>query len=212
MKRFTSILIIVLLLCCASAVGFASGQEETAAAEPAPVGKIIEDPGKNSFDTLAEWEAHIGKKLTLQEAPIMAKLVAEDTLPPLEERLPKDPMVLLPFSPVKKIGEYQDVMYAQIHGTVDSFCGGLGNEIGWNQNRYALVMKSWHASADGRVFTWYLREGLKWSDGTPYTTEDIMFWYEDVALNTEISQNIPSCLQQESGNPVKLDVIDDFSC
>ena len=212
MKKITVIAAVVLLICSGAMLSFAAGQQEAGPAAAAETGNIIEDPGKNAFATLAEWEAYIGKKLTLQEAPSLKKMVEDGKLPPLEQRLPKDPMVLLPFSKVKKIGVYQDVMYAEVHGTHDSLCQPIGYEIGWFVNRYPQLLKSWETSADGRVYTWHLREGLKWSDGQPYTTEDILFWYEDVALNTDLTASLPASLRQTSGNPVKLEIIDAYTC
>jgi peptide/nickel transport system substrate-binding protein len=40
---------------------------------------------------------------------------------------------------------------------------------------------------DGRVFTLRLREGHRWSDGTPFTTEDFRYFWEDVANNEGLS-------------------------
>ena len=35
------------------------------------------------------------------------------------------------------------------------------------------------------MFTFKLREGLKWSDGEPVTMEDVEFWWNDILKNTE---------------------------
>ena len=40
------------------------------------------------------------------------------------------------------------------------------------------VAKGWEISEDGTQITLFLREGAKWSDGEPFTTTDVMFWYE----------------------------------
>ena len=59
----------------------------------------------------------------------------------------------------------------------------------WDPTGGTLVpalAKAWEQSDDARSVTLYLREGLKWSDGHPLTTEDVRFWYEDVYRNTEI--------------------------
>jgi hypothetical protein len=40
---------------------------------------------------------------------------------------------------------------------------------------------------DGRVFTLRLREGHRWSDGAPFTTEDFRYYWEDVANNEQLS-------------------------
>jgi peptide/nickel transport system substrate-binding protein len=48
------------------------------------------------------------------------------------------------------------------------------------------VAESVTANDAATEFTFKLREGTRWSDGHPYTTEDVMFWYEDVFMNPEI--------------------------
>lgn len=37
------------------------------------------------------------------------------------------------------------------------------------------LAESWEASNDGKTFTYTLREGLEWSDGTPLTADDVVF-------------------------------------
>ena len=41
-------------------------------------------------------------------------------------------------------------------------------------------------SDHGRTFTLFLRQGMTWSDGTPFTADDFVFWYEDMFLNEEL--------------------------
>ncbi len=38
-------------------------------------------------------------------------------------------------------------------------------------------------SMDDRIFTFTLREGHRWSDGAPFTTEDFRYYWEDIANN-----------------------------
>ena len=46
------------------------------------------------------------------------------------------------------------------------------------------VVEKWEQSADATEFTFYLRKGIKWSDGTELTTDDVKFWWEDIMGNT----------------------------
>ena len=48
------------------------------------------------------------------------------------------------------------------------------------------VARDWKVSDDGKVIIIFLRKGLKWSDGQPFTADDFVFWYEDVYLNKDI--------------------------
>ena len=53
-----------------------------------------------------------------------------------------------------------------------------------------LIAKGWELSDDRKELTIHLRNGLKWSDGTPLTTADVQFWYEDVFLNQDLTPTI----------------------
>ena len=51
----------------------------------------------------------------------------------------------------------------------------------------ANIAKDWKLSEDGKSLTLYLRKGIKWSDGVAFTADDIMFWYEDIILNDDLT-------------------------
>jgi peptide/nickel transport system substrate-binding protein len=44
---------------------------------------------------------------------------------------------------------------------------------------------SWEVSEDGTVYTFHLRDGVTWHDGTPFTSEDVVFTYEQIVTNPE---------------------------
>jgi ABC-type dipeptide/oligopeptide/nickel transport system permease component/ABC-type transport system substrate-binding protein len=50
------------------------------------------------------------------------------------------------------------------------------------------IAKSVDSSPDKRVWTITLREGLKWSDGVPFTADDIMYWWNCEANSNYVSQ------------------------
>ncbi len=61
---------------------------------------------------------------------------------------------------------------------------------------------------DGRIFTFRLRPGHRWSDGEPFTTEDFRFWWEDIALNEELSPTGPPIQMVIDGELPKVEVLD----
>jgi peptide/nickel transport system substrate-binding protein len=42
------------------------------------------------------------------------------------------------------------------------------------------LAESWEVSPDGRKITFRLRKGVKWHDGTPFTSDDVMFTYRKI--------------------------------
>ena len=63
-------------------------------------------------------------------------------------------------------------------------------------------------------FTFTLREGHKWSDGAPVTTEDVRFAYEDVLSNELLNSSVPSYLKDggvPTGAPATLEIVDEVT-
>ena len=66
--------------------------------------------------------------------------------------------------------------------------------IYWDTSATELVprvIKAWESNADATEWTFHLREGMKWSDGAPFTVDDYMFWYEHILQNEELMPSIP---------------------
>lgn len=59
-----------------------------------------------------------------------------------------------------------------------------------------------------KSFTLHLRKGHKWSDGTPFTTEDFRYWWENVATNEELQPAGPPASMLVDGKGPKIDIID----
>ena len=57
---------------------------------------------------------------------------------------------------------------------------------------------------DDRIFTFTLREGHRWSDGHPFTTEDFRYYWEDVAHNKELSPAGPPEFMIVDGKPPEV--------
>ena len=130
------------------------------------------------------------------EAPALAAMVADGTLPPLEERLPVNPMVV---EPVESIGQYGGTWHAGLRGGEDNawIFRTIAYEplVRWTRD-WTGIIPMWpspgRSTTDATEFTFKLREGMKWSDGEPFTADDIMFWYEDVLMNEELTPRPPT--------------------
>lgn len=157
------------------------------------------------------------------EAPMLAEMVAAGTLPPVEERLPENPVVVQPWESVGQYGgTWRLVMNSpsDINTLVRTI--GYENFVRWENwqpggeqadivpDVIMNVAESVDVSEDGSVYTFHLRRGLKWSDGTPYTSEDIMFWYEDVYSNTELFPSKPTW-SVRNGTPLVVTAPDEYT-
>jgi len=172
-------------------------------------------PSPPQYNSPQDYEKTIGQKITVfNDSPALAKLVKDGKLPLVKDRLPKEPLVVVP---VEEVGQYGGTWRTAMLGTADTM--HLAREVGYEplvriDGTFSKVIpgvaKSWKVSKDGKVFTFYLREGTKWSDGEPFTADDIMFWYNDILLNKDLTPVLPNQLTSE-GKPVKVEKIDNYT-
>ncbi|MEM5503099.1 ABC transporter substrate-binding protein [Ahrensia kielensis] len=145
------------------------------------------------------------------QAPMLDAMVDSGNLPPVEERLPSSPLV---FETVESIGEYGGTMRRAILGGGDQHnlvrVVGHENLVRWSVDWTEVkpnIAESWDVSEDASTFTFKLREGMRWSDGEPFTADDIMFWYE-VFSDPNLTPSKHPIYAGASG-PVQVTKIDD---
>lgn len=72
---------------------------------------------------------------------------------------------------------------------LDNCFEGLVSSNDKNELVPALA-ESWTVSEDGKTYTFKLRDGLKWSDGSPLTSADFMYTFERTLTAATASQNV----------------------
>ena len=143
---------------------------------------------------------------------MLAAMVADGSLPPLEERLPGNPRVL----EVAELGIYGGTIHRAFRGPSDwlaygkfATADGLVRFDPDPANGFVPgLAESWEWNDDKTSLTFHLRKGAKWSDGAPFTAEDLAFYFHEVQGNEEIPETAPFTLD---GNEVTLNVIDDYT-
>ena len=162
---------------------------------PVPLSTIME---KVKFHQVAELTPDHG--LSFQEAPQLAEMVEKGELPPVRERLPLNPLVIIP---PQQNGPYGGVWtrYGNSPGDVSQFRHRIAYEalLRWDpmgQKLLPNLASRWEVEDGGRTFTFYLRHGVRWSDGHPFSADDVLFWYKDVLLNKKLTPGIGPVFQQ----------------
>jgi peptide/nickel transport system substrate-binding protein len=64
--------------------------------------------------------------------------------------------------------------------------------VEYNLETYKMepnLAKSWTVTEGGKVWTFQLRPGVKWHDGTPFTSADVVFTFQNIILNPEAKGN-----------------------
>lgn len=136
------------------------------------------------------------------ESPVLRELVEEGALPPVHQRTGPQPVVM---DAVDGIGNYGGTWYrvASSEGDVGVITWRMsgGHLLRWSPLGYPLrphLAKRWEANEDRTEYTVTLREGLRWSDGHPFTTDDIRYWWEQEVLHFDFRPG-PMMVRGERG-------------
>ena len=155
-----------------------------------------------------------------KEAPMLAELVASGELPPVDERLPINPLVLPVIDGIGKYGgdintaglrppPFNGYNLGNFSGqTLVFYAWGLRGEVG---EVVPNIAESFEINEDSSHFTVHLREGLKWSDGERYDADDAAFFWNSVLQNEELRPAKPPVYLNSDESLMEFNVIDDFT-
>ncbi len=126
------------------------------------------------------WRRWLGRPPAYTGNPLFAAAEADGALPPVADRLPDPPLIVLP---ERGCGAYG----GRLRGLSAGPSAGTSEVLSWRQSQLVRlaadgvtvvpdVARAWSWEADGRAVTVHLRAGHRWSDGTPFTAEDVVFW------------------------------------
>jgi len=161
------------------------------------------------------------------EAPSLATQVASGALPPVDERLPATPMVVGPGVLIVpehldwEAGTYEGGILRTVttNPTWSYPCQhGLENILNCPKHHTGPLsgnlVESFTVNDDVSEYSFTLRKGLKWSDGQPVTMDDILFGWQDVQLNEQITPALSSDYKARgdpAGDPMVLEAVDDLT-
>jgi len=174
-------------------------------------------PGEYSQQyELKEFEKAANCEMRFSENPAIVKLNSKirgnPKLPVLEKRLPSEPLVSAPYDQIGRYGGVLDaISNATESGTSDFLSIRHVNLVRYSDDLKTIVpmvAKSWKWNTDFTQLTFYLREGHKWSDGAPFTAEDVKFWYDNLALDSKVIEK-PKDYVLVAGERMTVDVINE---
>ena len=167
---------------------------------------------------LADFQAAAGCTMEFSGNPDSATLngeiVGNPDLPSIGDRLPSEPLVIVPYASIGRYGGQLDALSnATEAGTSDFLSTRHVNLVRYSDDLQTIVpnvAKSWSWNDDFTQLTFTLREGHKWSDGAPFTSADVKFWHDNIMLDSNINET-PKDYVLVGGNPMTVDTPDDVT-
>ena len=208
-------------LACAgvAAILLQFGTLGTAAAADCPAITVANDKGiKGKYPQqleLSEFQSAANCTLTFKANPAIGdlngRIQGNPSLPPLAERVPAEPLVVLPYDEIGRYGGVLDALSnASEAGTSDFLSVRHVNLVRYADDLITIVpnvAKDWEWNSDFTQLTFFLRKGHKWSDGAPFTADDVKFWYDNLALDSNVIEK-PKDYVLVAGERMTVDVID----
>ncbi|NJN18461.1 MAG: ABC transporter substrate-binding protein [Oscillochloris sp.] len=186
-------------------VADATAEPAAATASGCPAATVASPAGLNwAFPyqvELSDFEQQAGCTLSFNENPQISTLNARiggnpSSLPAVAERLPNEPLVIAPYDEIGVYGGTLDgLSNATEAGTSDMLSLRHVSLVRYADDLQTIVpfvAKNWQWNSDYTELTMELRAGHKWSDGQPFSADDIVFWYNDLILNENIYPETPS--------------------
>ncbi|GES42050.1 peptide/nickel transport system substrate-binding protein [Rhizobium sp. ERR 922] len=231
MRHFRPIGLLAALTIATSAIAISAHAADPTVPPVPPVfpaeGKIkyVERNSILEFKALPEYH---------EPAWVTEKFVKTGKLPPVKDRLPKEPLVFKTGNMPDGIGVYGDTLRHVIGGRPEGWNYGAGQTQGWGGIDIGLsecltrtaplfqveakdteplpnLAKSWEWSPDGHKLTMHLIEGAKWSDGAPFNADDIMFYWDDEVIDPNVSPLGGGASPEAFGEGTTLKKIDDYT-
>ena len=159
----------------------------------------------------AEFESTQGCTLSFSENPAIKQLngriAGNPKLLPLALRLPLEPLIIAPYQSIGKYGGVLNgISKSTESGTSDLLSLRHVNLVRFSDDLATVVpnvAKSWEWNRDFTVLKVNLRKGHKWSDGAPFTAEDVVFWYNNILMDKHVIEK-PKDRFLSAGKAVKV--------
>jgi len=153
--------------------------------------------------------------LELKETPYFGHSVLSGALPGVAKRVPATPRLYKPDGKRYTLGRHGGtlrILMARPRDTRLMVVYGYARLVKYDED-YELVpdILERYEEVEGRIFTLHLRQGHRWSDGRPFTTEDFRYYWEDVANNKKLSVLGPPQTLLVDGKKPMVEILDKYT-
>ncbi|MFA6224478.1 MAG: ABC transporter substrate-binding protein [Desulfomonilaceae bacterium] len=147
-----------------------------------------------------------------QESPMLSQAVKNGQLPPIDKRLPANPVVIKPFEMTGMYGGIWRRAYTGVSDLNETRKILYDPLVRWSPEFKVVpnLCVNWEIQDQGRVYVLKLVQGVKWSDGAPFTADDILFAVNDTLLDKELTSSAPGWLAPGGDEP-KVTKLDDWT-
>ena len=126
---------------------------------------------------------------TDSDSPYLRPLIEAGKIPELTLRLPYKPRVVNVAAMGREPGKHGGVVRTLIGGQKDirmMTINGYARLVGYTEDLQFQpdILESFDVQ-EGRIFTFKIRDGHRWSNGSYLTSEDFRYTWEDVILNKD---------------------------
>jgi peptide/nickel transport system substrate-binding protein len=208
--------VLLLALLMAITVGLTAGPANEEA--DATTVEVASDQGSGRlydttefYSTIEEYSKATSKTIgTFAQAPSLDGVAG---LPPVKDRISEEPMVVIPLNEVGKYGgRLRLAALSPVTGSAETWTMRTQPLFIVNSDLGSVapnVAKGWELSSDYKEITVFLRKGMKWSDGMPFTANDFVFWYEAILMNEEITP-VKNSRWTDGVGVVKVEKVNDY--
>lgn len=132
---------------------------------------------------------------SVQESAMWLDRIKDGSLPPVEERVPDEPLVVNLEAKGREPGKQGGTLRTMVSRTKD-----VRQMVVYGYSRLIVYDDKYNLTPDllldyevteGRIFTLRLRPGHRWSDGHPFTADDFRYWWVEVANDPDLSPSGP---------------------
>ncbi len=149
----------------------------------------------------------------LSEPAMLAAMVEAGDLPPVAERMPTVPAIVdMPATGRETgvsggeiawiAGRARDIRIMNVYGYARLV--GYGPDYTFQPD----ILERFDVE-EGRIFTFHLRPGHRWSDGHPFTAEDFRYAWEEIALHAELKPFGPDVRLLVDGEAPLVEILDE---